>query len=446
MLHTLRGFAMLSPGETVGVGCSGGADSMCLLSLLYESSEALGVSVHAIHVNHGIRGEEADADERFVRDYCAARSIPLHVYHADVPGIAAETGESPELCARRVRYAFFAQAPVDKIATAHTASDAAETLLMNLGRGSGLAGLCAIPPKRGNIIRPLIECFREETEAYCDAAGIRYVTDSTNMLDDCTRNRLRHTVIPALTESFPAFEKNALRCVSLLREDAAFLDSAAAERYASVIDPQADALNCSQLEMEAPAVRRRILARFLSERGAAEAEARHILLLEARLSDRRFSLTLPGAVTADIRDGRLTVRPPDKAPRADEAAFQATEISRETGGEYGFGAFLLRIVPRSAPQKSEFLKNNAFYVDFSKIDAIIILRTRQAGDKISLASRGCTKSLKKLMNEKKIPPEERAGWPVLADSRGVIFTPCGGVDASRQPDADTERLLEITLL
>ena len=177
-LAAVREYQMLSPGDTVAAAVSGGADSMCLLSLLCDCAEELGIRVHAVHVHHGIRGAEADRDEAFVRTFCEDLEVPLTVFHVDVPAEAARTGESTELCARRLRYAMFDQLAADKIATAHTASDAVETLLMNLSRGSGLTGLCSIPKVRGRIVRPLIGFFREETESYCREAGVPFVTDS----------------------------------------------------------------------------------------------------------------------------------------------------------------------------------------------------------------------------------------------------------------------------
>ncbi len=440
MLEALRRYGMLSPGDRVAVGCSGGADSLCLLSLLYEAREELGISVCAVHVNHGIRGAEADRDERFVRAFCEARNIPLSVHRADVPALAAETGESTELCARRVRYACFEKEAADKIATAHTASDAAETMLINLARGSGLAGLCGIPPVRGRIIRPLIGCFREETEAYCADRGLRFMTDATNETDAYVRNRLRHRAVPALKESFPAFENNALRCAALLREDEAFLASVAEARYKEAL-AGARALDCGRLKDLHTAIRRRVLRRFLSDRGAGEAEARHVLLLEAHLSDARFSVTLPGGQTAAIADGTLTVSARTPEPQA--APPETVAIEKEKGGVFRFGAYTLALVCEEGAKESEKERINSFPVDFSKIDAIIKLRIRQPGDRITLEKRGCSKSLKKLMNEKKIPPEARDRMPVLADSRGVIFTPCGGADASRLPDGNTERILRI---
>ena len=439
MLETLRRYGMISPGDTVAVGCSGGADSLCLLSLLCESREELGISVRAVHVNHGIRGAEADRDERFVRSFCENSSVPLTVYRCDVPAIAAETGESTELCARRVRYACFEKEAADKIATAHTASDAAETLLINLARGSGLPGLCGIPPVRGRIIRPLIECFREETEAYCINRGLRFVTDSTNETDDYTRNWLRHRVIPAVKERFPAFESSALRCAGVLREDEAFLDAAANESYTEAAAGPG-ALDCGRLAGLHPALRRRVLRRFFADCGAGEAEARHVFLLEAHLADDRFALTLPGGQTAVIADGILTV-----AGRAQKKQTppETVAIEKEKGGVFRFGAYTLEIGCPDRENDVAQEKINAVFVDFSKTDDIIFLRSRNPGDRISLAGRGCSKSLKKLMNEKKLPPEERDRTPVLADSRGVIFTPCGGADASRLPDGTTERVLRI---
>ena len=188
---------------------SGGADSMYLLARLRE----LGYTVAAGHYNHGLRGTEADRDEAFVRDFCAARGIPFVSEKGDVAAFAAEQGMGTEAAARTLRYAFLERAADDLgaavIATAHTAGDNAETVLLHLARGSGLKGLGGIPPKRGRVVRPMLDVTRAEVESYLAEHDIKYVTDSTNGEDDYARNRVRHGAVPALETVNPAFLRTA---------------------------------------------------------------------------------------------------------------------------------------------------------------------------------------------------------------------------------------------
>ena len=194
---TIEEFSMLRQGDTVTAAVSGGADSVALLDFLCSLTD-LRLTVRACHLNHCLRGEESDRDEQLVRTMCEQYGIPLDLRRVEVKALARERGVSIEVAAREARYAFFdelAEKYRCKIATAHTLSDAAETVLLNLARGTGIAGLCGIPPVRGAVVRPLIGCTRRETEDYCAAHGLCYVTDSTNLTDRYTRNHIRHNVL-----------------------------------------------------------------------------------------------------------------------------------------------------------------------------------------------------------------------------------------------------------
>lgn len=428
---------MFLPGERVTVAVSGGADSMCMLSLLLDCREMFGIELRAAHVHHGIRGEEADEDAAFVEAFCKARGIPFTLLRVNVPIEAAKTGESEELCARRLRYDALLALPADKVATAHTASDAAETLLMNLSRGSGLTGLCAIPPVRENIVRPLIECFRSETESYCTEHGVPFVADSTNALDCCTRNRIRHHVIPALREIFPAFETSVARCVRLLRADADCLDQQAYSLLERAADDAARTLDTAALVDAPAALRRRALAAFIARYSGSDYEARHIELLDAHLSSASFALTLPSGVCIRLRNGLLRFDDYSAGPPPPEIRMRTAE-----GGIFRFGDFALRLrIFDGAPPEGK----DVFYADMSKIDNEMILRARRSGDRITFAARGCSKTLKKYYNEIGLPVRERDRMPVLADSRGVIFAVPAGMDAARLPDAETKAYLCIEL-
>ena len=211
---TIERYQMLEKGDAVVVGLSGGADSIALVSALNSIKSEYSLKIVATHVNHGLRGAEADRDESFVKDFCNDRGIECHVLHADVPKMAKESSESFEACGRKVRYGFYAEIARKlvfdnpslmgkvKIATAHNAQDAVETLLFNLSRGTGLKGLCSIPPVRRYedllVVRPIIEATREEIEEYLNEKGISFVTDSTNFDTDYSRNRIRINVLPEL--------------------------------------------------------------------------------------------------------------------------------------------------------------------------------------------------------------------------------------------------------
>lgn len=226
-------FGMLHSGDCAAVALSGGADSVSLLYALKELERPLGITLSAVHINHCLRGEESDGDERFCRELCERLGVALKVYRIDVLSLR-EKHESVEECARRARYGAFSQTLNELggrtfIATAHNAGDSAETMLINLMRGTGLKGLCGVPPVRGRFVRPLIYCTRAMVEDYLRSMGQEWVTDSTNLSDDYTRNRVRHIIIPEMERINGAFFTAVTRAQDSLREDSDFL-TALAER------------------------------------------------------------------------------------------------------------------------------------------------------------------------------------------------------------------------
>lgn len=225
----LAEYKMIEKGDAVVAALSGGADSVSLLHALTELSGELGLTVSACHVNHHLRGEESDADMHFCEKLCADLGVELKVLEADVASMQ-QKHESLEECARRVRYDFFADVSAGKkLATAHNSNDCAETVLLNLMRGTGLKGLCGVPPMRGNIIRPLIFCTRDDVEAYCNSRGLSWVTDKTNLSTDYTRNKIRHIILPEMLKINGSLFSTMNRMELSLREDSDFLDGMAAE-------------------------------------------------------------------------------------------------------------------------------------------------------------------------------------------------------------------------
>ena len=220
---------MLNTGDAVVAALSGGADSVSLLQALITLRERLGITVSACHVNHCLRGEESDRDMQFCEDLCARLGVELKILKIDVAA-QQQKHESLEECARRIRYAFFDEiSRGKKLATAHNSNDCAETVILNMLRGTGLKGLCGIPPVRGNIIRPLIYCTRAEVERYCAENSLSFVTDSTNLCCDYTRNKVRHGILPQMLEINGSLFDTMSRMEKSLREDSELLECMASE-------------------------------------------------------------------------------------------------------------------------------------------------------------------------------------------------------------------------
>lgn len=230
-LCALRQYSLFSQGDRIAVGVSGGADSVALLRFLAALRPQFGWDLVVCHIHHGLRAAEADRDEHFVRALAEQLGLPCAVSRIDAAAIALRDHISVEEAGRMARYAFFAQTAGEggRIATAHTLDDSIETVLMNLVRGTGLRGLCGIPRIRGNIVRPLLDCTRAEVEDYLGALGQPYCTDSTNLTDDYTRNRIRHDILPRLCALNPNFPGAMARMLPRLAAQQALTDCLAAQ-------------------------------------------------------------------------------------------------------------------------------------------------------------------------------------------------------------------------
>ncbi len=388
-----------------------------------------GLCVYAAHINHGIRGEEAVRDENYVRQWCEQNGVELFVLHADVKAQAAERGETVEEAGRRVSYGFFEQ-KAEKlgaaIATAHTLSDSIETQILNLARGTGLRGLCGIPPVRDNIIRPLIRCLRSETEEYCQYYGIEYVNDSTNFSHDYTRNRIRLDIVPKLYEINSAFDRAEARLFTFLDEDESCLEAQANERLAeALVSPGVYSL--SKLTEDCPAaLLRRCAANAASQFTGIAQEARHIKTIEDIASNGFGKAEIKGGCFVSAKNRMLIFT------RQTEKMYENIGFYFPfKAGIYKNRIFELKISHQFQINQKNFKNFNKQYfkdaIDCDKISDNAMIRARIQGDKFSPAGRNVTKTLKKLFNEAKISIAERSICTGRGRSEGVFWV--GGFGA-----------------
>ncbi|MEG1908873.1 MAG: tRNA lysidine(34) synthetase TilS [Oscillospiraceae bacterium] len=429
-------YNMLPHGGIVLCAVSGGKDSMCLLKELCEIAPSYGFSVSCAHFNHCLRGADSDGDMEFVKSYCAERDIPCYVGSAEVAAFSRENGMGTEEAARILRYAFLEKTADEigalRIATAHTADDNAETVLFNMARGSGLKGLCGIPPVRGKFIRPLLQTTTAEVLQYLDEHGIPHREDATNSEDNYTRNKIRHRIVPELQKINGGFNENLVRCVSLLREDDDYL-SALAKSFADE-NFKNGALPAEKL-FRLP---RPVSARVLQSIAKCELSAAHIDAIRkiAGGENPHASVDLPGT--------RVT-REYDKLLFGKAQAKEILPTLLKIGGETDILEAKLQINCKFIPKCAEI--HNSFNNFFFKSDSIcgnIFVKSRSDGEKIRLCGRACTKSLKKLFSENRLNGTERGTIPVLYDELGPIAIYGFGIAERCLPQAGDD-VIRITL-
>ena len=409
MLNKLRAFlkeqALLSPGDKVIAAVSGGADSVAMLFALYLLRDELGIILEAAHFNHHLRGAESDRDEAFVTDFCGRYCIPLHLGSGRI--VSGKKGL--EAAARDARYAFLRSLP-GKVATAHTADDNAETVLMRLIRGTGLKGLGAIAPVSGNVIRPMLTGTRDDVEAFLEEYALPHVEDSSNAEDDFLRNRIRHGILPLMRAENPRIGENLSAMALLLRQDEACLQA---------MIPEEQMPDVSRLKAMEPTLRRRTLERFLKAQGVREPEQIHILQAEQLLYhwSPSASMQFPGGVTIGRQYDRLVRL---------ECAPELPETRLSVPGEICIGG------KRFVSEYAIDLEERPDSVLVCPV-GVLIVRSRRSGDTMRLP--GGTRSLKKMYIDRKIPASQRAAVPVLADDRGVLAVFGIGTDIRFHPDS-----------
>ncbi|MGN0692521.1 MAG: tRNA lysidine(34) synthetase TilS [Oscillospiraceae bacterium] len=408
---------------------SGGADSVCLLLVLNEYCCEKNITLSAIHINHCLRGEESDRDEQFCRELCMKYDIPLTVKRINVSAYCEEKGLSCEEGARILRYeAFDEAAQGGYIATAHNLNDSAETVILNLARGTGLKGLCGIPPVRGNIIRPLINIPRCDIEEYLSEKGQPYVTDSTNLTDDFNRNKIRHGILPILSEINGGFLENIGNMTRILRSENEHI-----EKEAAALTGDIEALRSAD-----EAVRRRYIIGLLKNAGV-EPDSGRITRTESVIL-RGGRQQLSGNVFAYSENDRLIVgEMPETHAFSD---FSAPLIIGENPFPPDRTILAEKINFYNLNDINSFVTNAL--IDCDKIQGDVTLRTRRGGDEIQLPKEGFHRKLRKIYNAEKIPPHLRECAAVIEDEGGIIFAEYCGVSARVAPDENTRCVLRIS--
>ena len=448
----IRNYHMIETGDCIIAGVSGGADSVCLLFVLMELRKTLGFSLEAVHVEHGIRGEESLEDAGFTERLCKENEIPCRIYTYDVPGRAREERLTLEEAARKCRYEAFLLACEGKerakIAVAHNQDDQAETILWNLARGTGLRGLCGMRPVNGRILRPLLCVSRREIEAYLKERGQCFRTDSTNLSDAYTRNRMRRQILPAMEEGLNAQARMHIAEAGgrILRAQE-YLEKLAEEKARRISEMRDGEVWVSAEDFLAEErVMQEYMLRIWMERlggGLKDVGAVHleeVLRLAEKQSGKH--LRLPGGREAR-RTGRYLV-----LHRAEEQATDGSEQRQETPllvpGESVWGGY--RIITSLEPYKNQIIPEKKYtkWLDYDTIKNTILLRSRRSGDYFT--ADGGRRKLKKYFIDEKVLKEYRDQVLLLADGSHILWAVGYRISETCKVTEHTKKILKIQVM
>ena len=409
----------LDQGQKYLLGFSGGADSVCLFHLLRTQ----GYSFSAAHVNHGIRGAEADRDADFCRELAVSYGLEFLELKADVPALAKLHGRSLELEAREVRYAFFQQIMRERgvrvLVTAHHADDNLETVLFRICRGTGLHGLVGIAPSRpfadGVLVRPLLPFSKREILAFCQSEGLNFVTDSTNDRADCSRNQIRLEAIPPLEARFPSVQSNVYRMTRALADDQSFLDQEAESFFKTHL--QNGGISVAALRELHPSIRRRVIGKMFPK----TMELVHLDAVEGLLEKNSSgtSVSLPGDVCASLQSGRLLALPDlRRAPVYPPFPCVVGETCLCDG------RLTVSVKPCEARSNLHHGYQSACVLKKEMQERDLYFRSRQNGD--TMLRNGVNRQIRRLYREAGVPTAARDALPLLCAGDTVLWAPFVG--------------------
>ena len=448
---------MIQAGDSVIVGVSGGADSVCLLLMLEELSRMEGFGLRIVNVEHGIRGEESVADSEFVVKLGESLGLPVFPYKINVPELAAEMKVSEEEAGRIMRYRIFEDARCkvggDRIAVAHNANDNAETFIHNIIRGTSLKGLEGIPPVRGNIIRPLLCLTRAEIEESLKEAGAEYRHDSTNDSNDYTRNKIRNEILPLLKEINPATVEH----INSLTEDTVKANAVLAKYVDKVYDEAVEesrkgdipvSINITRLLGEDDIVKAEIIKKGITKVAGAARDIGRIRILDCMgllYATTGKSLHLPYDVIAKTSYDKLLLYKKRKGVGHSHQNHDDTECYVDYSGLTTYGKCSLRaeIIENEKIQIEKNLYTK--YIDYDRIECGLTVRHRRTGDTIVINESGGRAKLKDYFINEKIPAGIRDDIWLVCDGSSVVWVQGYRLSESYKVTDTTKRILKMEL-
>lgn len=437
---------MLLEGDRVLVGLSGGPDSVCLLSVLTTLRSELGTVLMAVYVDHGIRPRETPLELEFCKMFCSSLDVPFTWRHIDVPTSPLVRRLGKQAAARELRYMALEEeafrSGADRIALGHTKNDSAETLLINLLRGTGMSGLTGIPPVRGKVIRPLIEIARDEILGYLSGVGQSYMVDSSNLRSDYLRNRIRMEIIPQLESMNPSIVDGLARTADILSQEDHYLEIAVTKtlmRLVSRKTPSRIELFLSPMETTPLPLLRRILRRALADlTGKRLLTHEHveevIRLIQGGRSGTRIHLGHPVRVIRSYATLIATTEAPKKVGDYRLSAGERV-IVKEAG---------ISIEASIGDRETQPLGRNAAVFDLDKISMPLTIRSRRTGDFFHPSGFGRRVKIQDFFVNIKIPREDRDSVPIVCSGDQIIWVAGYRGDQRFTPHDGTRRYLVLT--
>lgn len=454
VLEYIKKYAIIKEKDRIIIGVSGGADSVCLLHMLVQVRELYDLTLCAVHVHHGLRGEEADEDANFVTNLCERWNVACRVIYVDMPRYAKEQKLSMEEAGRVLRYKAFEdeykQGNYNKIAVAHNKNDQVETVLMNMTRGTGMKGLAGMLPVRDCIIRPILCLTREAIERYLQENQLEYRVDSTNLQEIYTRNKLRRNVIPALVAVNQQAIEHIAQCSEQLGEIEQYLLEQTNLAYEKVVSNHEGEyfLDIERFGREDLVIQKRLLRTVLEQLAGKlqNIEKKHIegiLELVSKEVGKRLNLPYKIVVTKEYK--KLTI-----VKKEEKNSYnQKLMVDVKGPGEYDNIITNKRVKLTIFPyQKKEKIPKNEYtkWFDYDKIENSIVFRNRILGDYMQINKQGNTKKLKSLFIDQKIPQKQRDEVVLLCDGNHVIWVVGGRISEAYKITDDTKKVLEVKVM
>jgi len=456
-LKTVRKYSMLNDGDSVLIGLSGGPDSVCLSVILDKLRDNFNISLHAVYVNHGLRPEESRVEEAFCQELCKRLDMNFHTKAVDVQQYAEEKSLGIQEAARELRYQVFEdignEIKADRIALGHTADDQAETVLMRLMRGSGRSGLSGIPPKRGMIIRPLIEVRRDDIEDFLAGvihelplhSGSPYVIDSSNLKEAYMRNWVRMNLMKEIKKKNPSFVHEICRTADIFREEEEYLELIVTKTLMRMISRKSDLsieLFITPLQILEKSVLRRVLRRAIKEtRGLRGIGYEHVeniisLIKNGKAGDR---IILPDNIRV-VREYALLKITLEKPSLIGEYELQVpgeTEV-REIGKS---------IMASHIERQGEVIENrNQAMLDADRVVSPLRIRHRTEGDFFYPLGFGKRKKLQDFFVDEKVPRDKRDSVPVVLSGNDIIWVAGYRADDRFRVTDKTEKILKLVIV